>query len=352
MEEKIAVSVIVPAYNAGNVLGDCLESLLKQKLKELEIIIINDGSKDLTGEIARGFAKKDPRIRIIDKQQNEGLSAGRNSGMEIARGEYIGFVDADDWVEEDYFEVMYAEGAGTDLIVTGYQHDTMDEERKELYISRKVSMSARHSSMKKEIVSIAADVDTAKMFAYTWNKLYKRTIIEENNLQFSQQVLIEDFIFNTLYWDKIQSVCITEGTGYHYVKASKEALTQKFLPDFVEIMDKRFDYMKKLMVQNEVYHKGEREKLANVYIKHALAGVARNCSPEGHYSFGEQYRKVKSMFRNIRSIEACTNAKGVTSQEKVCNLIFKSRIAIAVWMFGKLLHIMQTSSKTAFDKLK
>lgn len=352
MEKRIAVSVIVPAYNAEKVLGDCLESLLKQNLQEMEIIVVNDGSKDLTGEIAEKFSETDPRVRVIDKEQNEGLSAARNSGMELARGEYIGFVDADDWVEEDYFDAMYTEGAGVDLIVTGYQHDTMDEERKELYISRKVWMSAGNSHTKKKIVSMAADVDTAKMFAYTWNKLYKRTIIEGHNLRFSRQVLIEDFIFNTLYWDKIQSVCITEGSGYHYVKASKEALTQKFLPDFMEIMDKRFDYMKRLMVYNGVYLRPEREKLANVYIKHALAGVARNCSPEGHYNFRYQYRRVKRMLRNTRSMEAYKNAKGASRQEKICNFIFKSRIAIVVLMFGQLLYTMQTGSKTAFDKLK
>ena len=352
MKERIAVSVIVPAFNAEKVLGDCLESLLKQSLQKMEIIVINDGSKDLTGEIAKKFAERDSRVRVIDKEQNEGLSAGRNSGMELARGEYIGFVDADDWVEEDYFDAMYTEGAGADLIVTGYQHDTMDEERKELYISRTVSMPASNSHIKKKIVSMAADVDTAKMFAYTWNKLYKRTIIEEHNLRFSRQILIEDFIFNTLYWDKIQSVCITEGLGYHYVKASKEALTQKFLPDFMEIMDMRFDYMKRLMVYNGVYLRLEREKLANVYIKHALAGVARNCSPEGHYNFRDQYRRVKRMLRNTRSIEAYKNAKGASRQEKICNFIFKSRIAIVVLMFGKLLYAMQTDSKTAFDKLK
>lgn len=352
MEERILVSIIVPAYNAEKVLGDCLESLLKQRLREVEIIVVNDGSKDLTGEIAKKFAERDSRVRVIDKEQNEGLSAGRNSGMQFARGEYIGFVDADDWIEEDYFDAMYTEGAGTDLIVTGYQHDTMDEERKKLYISRIVSMPASNSHTKKKIVSMAADADTAKMFAYTWNKLYKRSIIEEHNLRFSKQVLIEDFIFNTLYWDKLQSVCITGQIGYHYVKASKEALTQKFLPDFEEIMNRRFDYIKRLMVKNGVYFQPEKAKLANVYIKHALAGVVRNCSPEGHYSFLEQYRKVKSMLRNTRSMEAYKNAKGVSRQEKICNMVFKSRVTIAVLMFGKLLHVMQTRSKTAFDKLK
>lgn len=352
MEDKVWVSVIVPAYNAEKVVGDCLNSILGQTLKNIEIIVVDDGSKDSTRKILRGFSEKDSRIRVVEKDQNEGLSAARNSALKVAKGEYIGFVDADDWVEKDYFESMYLAGNGADLIVTGYQHDTMSEDRGELHISRTVCMPGGYYDNKQKVISLAANVDTAKMFAYTWNKLYKKNLIEENCLKFSKQILIEDFIFNTLYWDKISSICIIPKSGYHYVKASKEALTQKFLPDFLEIMNKRFDYMKTLMVRNRVYSNSVKEQLANIYIKHALAGVVRNCASEGGYSFFEQYQRVRILLKNERSIEARRNAKGYSKQEKVCNLLFKTRSTFFILCFGKILYTMQTKSKTIFDRLK
>lgn len=352
MEDKVLVSVIVPAYNAEKVVRDCLNSILGQTLQNIEIIVVDDGSKDSTRKILREFCEKDSRVRTIEKDQNEGLSAARNSAVKIAQGKYIGFVDADDRVEKDYFESMYLAGNGADLIVTGYQHDTMSEDRKELHISRTVCMTGGYFDNKKEVVSKAADIDTAKMFAYTWNKLYERSLIVENGFKFSNQVLIEDFIFNTLYWDKISSVCIIPKSGYHYVKASKEALTQKFLPDFLKIMDKRFDYMKALMVKNSVYYDSVKMQLANIYIKHALAGVVRNCAPEGKYRVSEQYRRVKILLKNERSREACRNAKGYSKQEKICNLLFQTRSAFLVLCFGKILYAMQTKSKTIFDRLK
>lgn len=352
MENKIAVSVIVPAYNAEKVVENCIESILKQNLKNIELIAVDDGSKDSTRKVLEKMANSDDRIRLIKKDKNEGLSAARNSALEIATGEYVGFVDADDWVEKDTFEKMFQEGNGADLVVSGYKHDTMNENREQINISREVKMQSGYWDKKEEIVSRAAYIDTAKMFAYTWNKLYKRKIIEEKRLIFSKQVLIEDFIFNTEFWNEIVTLAVVNCTGYHYVKASKDALTQKFLPDFLEIMNLRFDCMKNLLEKNGVYVGKCKEHTANIYIKHAIAGIVRNCSPTGNYSFKEQYLRVKKLLKDVHSKEASQNAKGNSKQEKICNLVFKSKLAMMNLLLGKTIYAMQTKSKTAFDKLK
>ncbi|XCP84209.1 glycosyltransferase family 2 protein [Roseburia hominis] len=352
MESQIAISVVVPAYNAEKVVANCIESILAQTLTNIEIIAVEDGSKDATREVLRQLALKDSRIRIIEKDVNEGLSAGRNSALKLARGEYIGFVDADDWVEKEYFETLYREGKHSDLIVTGYKHDTMDEERERTNITRSVRMGAGCWNKKEDIIAQAAYVDTAKMFAYTWNKLYKRKLILENELMFSNQVLIEDFIFNALLWNRISTLSVVDYAGYHYVKASKDALTQKFLPDFLQIMELRFKYIRELAIKNRVYRGNVKTQIANIYIKHAIAGVVRNCSPQGNYSFKEQYKKAKTLINSKYSKEAIKNAKGLSKQEKVCNLVFKSRQPILVLLFGKTIYLLQTKSKTAFDRIK
>lgn len=352
MENTVAISVIVPAYNAEKVVKNCVESILGQTLENIEIIAVDDGSKDHTRNVLRELAQKDARIVLIEKDQNEGLSAARNSAFQVAKGEYIGFVDADDWVEANTFGNMYEKGQGADLVVAGYRHDTMDENRTMVNISRDVTTAPGYWTNKNEIVAKAADIDTAKMFAYTWNKLYRRELILSNHLEFSKQVLIEDFIFNTLFWDKISTLSVIEDMGYHYVKASKDALTQKFLPDFLDIMNLRFEYIKNLLAKNEVYAGTAKEQLANIYIKHAVAGVVRNCSPMGNYSFGEQYARTKKMLHYQQAREAGQNAKGNSKQEKVCNLVFKTKSAFFVLLLGKAIYMMQTKSKTAFDKLK
>ena len=103
---NMKISIIVPVYNVEKYLERCLDSLINQTLKDIEIICINDGSTDNSSEILKEYAKKDSRIIIIN-QNNQGISVARNNGMNKAKGKYIGFVDSDDWVDLDFFEKLY-----------------------------------------------------------------------------------------------------------------------------------------------------------------------------------------------------------------------------------------------------
>ena len=104
--KTIKVSIIIPVYNVEKYLQKCLESLVNQTLKEIEIICINDGSTDKSEEILKIFAQKDDRIIVVNKE-NEGQSVARNVGIKLAKGEFLGFVDSDDWVDLDFFEKLY-----------------------------------------------------------------------------------------------------------------------------------------------------------------------------------------------------------------------------------------------------
>ena len=105
-QEKIMLSIVIPAYNVERYLNRCMESVLSQSYRDLEILLINDGSTDGTGALCEEFAKRDSRIIYVEKQ-NEGQAAARNMGIRMARGEYLTFLDADDWIDSDMFEKMY-----------------------------------------------------------------------------------------------------------------------------------------------------------------------------------------------------------------------------------------------------
>ena len=106
MEMNELISVVVPVYNVENYLEKCVSSITNQTYKNLEIILVNDGSKDNSGAICDDLAKNDSRIKVIHKE-NGGLSDARNTGINVATGEYIGFVDSDDWIERDMYEQLY-----------------------------------------------------------------------------------------------------------------------------------------------------------------------------------------------------------------------------------------------------
>jgi glycosyltransferase involved in cell wall biosynthesis len=123
--ENIKISIIVPVYNTGKYLKRCLESIISQKFEDIEIIVVNDCSPDDSLNIIKEFMKKDNRISLIDKQRNEGLSAARNSGIKIAKGEYIIHIDSDDWIEKEYFLETYqnAKKYDADIIITDFYKD-------------------------------------------------------------------------------------------------------------------------------------------------------------------------------------------------------------------------------------
>ena len=177
------VSVIVPVYNMEKYLEKCMDSLVNQTLEDIEIIAINDGSKDNSLKILKAYEKKYPKkVKIID-QENGGISVARNNGLDIATGQYIGFVDSDDYVKLDMFEKLYnkIEKTKSDIVVCDFEeYHMLDNSFKYIYVVQKIKKSNLYDD-----VSIINNIDYAP-----WNKLYKRDLFK--NIRFPKNIKYED----------------------------------------------------------------------------------------------------------------------------------------------------------------
>lgn len=206
------VSVIVPIYNVEKYIHRCIDTLINQTLKEIEIILVDDGSPDKCGEIIDNYAKQYTNIVIIHKA-NGGLSDARNAGLEIAKGQYIGFVDPDDYVEHDMFEKMYhsANTNGSDLVFCGYNEifsSTVTEKRNVEFISNFKSVS--------DILTACVQ---GYIGAYVWNKLYKNSIIKNNSIAFPKGVIVvEDQVFFFDYIKHTHSFSVVSDCLYNYIR--------------------------------------------------------------------------------------------------------------------------------------
>ena len=192
------VSVIVPAYNMEKYLGRCLDSLLAQSYKDLEILVIDDGSFDRTLEIAGEYAKRDNRIAVVHKE-NGGVSSARNLGLERASGEYTFFFDPDDLIESDSIEVLVkAMESGADLVSCQYSRWNDDGVRLEDYDFITGNMSFASDD---ELIRFILDELLDYHVGYeVWNKLYRTEIIREKSIRFSEKCRIgEDLAFNIKY---------------------------------------------------------------------------------------------------------------------------------------------------------
>lgn len=193
-------------------LPKCLESLIKQTLKDIEIICVNDGSMDNSLAILKEFASKDSRIRIIDNQ-HQGVAKTRNAGIEQSTGEYIGFVDSDDYIDIDFFEKLYnsATKSNSDIAIASIlKHKNFFNIYNAKYTKEETAITIQDK--------IKLCEDKKHFFFYAWNKIYHSGFIKENNIKFSEGQIYEDVMFaiKALYYsNKIISVY---GTKYHYIE--------------------------------------------------------------------------------------------------------------------------------------
>ncbi len=187
VNENIAVSIIVPVYNAEQYLTKCLDSVINQTLKRIEIILIDDGSQDSSSEICKEYAQKDGRITYYRKE-NEGLAAARQDGMERANGEYIGFVDSDDWLEADMYEKMYNAASKENADIVFCNAYLNESERDKLHLEPGIY---DRKGIEEKILprSLSGISEKGTNSVIRWSnclRIYKRELIEKNNIAFNR----------------------------------------------------------------------------------------------------------------------------------------------------------------------
>lgn len=215
----IKVSIIVPVYNVEKYLSQCLDSLINQTLKDIEIICVNDGSKDNSETILKAYQIKDPRIKIIS-QENKGLSVARNTGINAAKGEYIGLIDSDDWVDLDFYEKLYnaAKKYNSDIAAGDF------------YRRGKIIKTQKLKYKKEEFFTDDAErIKQAGIpkYNYVWNKIYRRESLEKINCPFPVGRYYEDICWLVKVVYHLNGFVTVPNTFYHYRRNEGSIITQK-----------------------------------------------------------------------------------------------------------------------------
>lgn len=215
-------SIIMPIYNGESVIEHSINSILRQTYNDFELILINDASTDNTLTICNKYAQKHQNIKIINKTSNEGVSKARNEGLEIAQGEYICFIDADDRVKECWLE-KYVSPENPDLLCEGfliYGNGNIIERK---YNKRQLFDETKKSA------AISAILDNSALNP-PWSKCYKASIIKKYNLLFWEGCnLFEDLIFSLSFLEKTKTIQLINYSGYEYHRENS-TLTKRFIP--------------------------------------------------------------------------------------------------------------------------
>ncbi len=216
------VSVIVPVYNVEKFLARCLDSILDQSLHDIEVVCVDDGSPDGSIDILRRYEARDSRVRVI-RQPNRGLGGARNTGIEAASGEYVGFVDSDDLIDRDFYEKLYAAASrtGADIACTDLISHHGDK------VKKRIVYDEEHIA---EDVQERFETGQCPPSFYVMNKIYRRSMLMDAQLRFREHVVFEDLDFTAKAVYAARRIVTVPGTAYRYMFNSASIVNSRQTP--------------------------------------------------------------------------------------------------------------------------
>lgn len=259
------ISVIVPVYKVEQYLHRCIDSILSQSFTDFELLLIDDGSPDNCGKICDEYTQKDSRVRVFHKP-NGGVSSARNLGLDNAKGEWVAFIDSDDYISVDYLEELcsYKENTNSDLVA----------------ISRKLDETHSSVTLHREKFSLLFSLYKFDKFCPPWGKIFRKDIIERYNLKFNTEIhLGEDLMFVLFYLLEINSITLISSDKYYYEDERSDSLTKRLNPYKNEFAGKmEFDRIVSLLMKNMILDDKavfELEGSRKYYTERTLSSIMR-----------------------------------------------------------------------------
>lgn len=336
------ISVIMCAYNAEKYIAKAIESVLGQSFKDIELIIVNDGSCDSTLAICSDYAMRDKRVRLLDVS-NGGPAKARNIAINIAKGDFLTFCDADDYIDLDAYKVMYNSAVqdGSDMVVCGYYNDIYKNE-KLVSSSPQVTKNAVIKN-KQELFDMFIELKSRFVFDSTCNKLFKRSVVAQNDVLMPEGEIFEDTSFVLKFLIFSCKVTVLDKCFYHYIRRESGSLTKGFNPN-------KISNFKRLYLELWSFVAEASEDVKNYCSTYYLRTIY-SCLSEfvGTKGFKEQVRAqiVDDTFKY-----SSQNAYKKGLSNKLTVWVSKTKCVFINAMYCKILRFMKYKARRLFVKIK
>lgn len=351
---KPKVSIIVPIYNVEKFLKRCLNSLVSQTLEEIEIIAVNDGSSDSSLDIVNRYAENDQRIKIIDKD-NSGVSDCRNIGISRVKGEYVAFVDSDDWISEGMMETMYNEIQATksDVIMCSYVREFTDHSKEKKFnlpqklVYEKNEISTKlHRMLFGPINDELNNPEGLDSLGTVWGKLYNLDLIRKNNIKFIDLNVIgssEDTLFNIYYFKYVNRAIFLNNPFYHYWRGNPDSITSKYNPNLRYQWLNLFNLMNQFIIENNLGNDYKRA-LGNRICMGVLGLGLNECSKDNKLSTVYKMRNIKGILNDnlITNAYSNFNLDHFSIHWKLFYFFNKSKMAVCSYLMLRTIEFLRT----------
>lgn len=292
-------SVIIPVYNAASTLDLAVESVLRQSFADLQLILVDDGSTDKSLRMLKKYAKRDPRVSVCPMGKNRGLSAARNEGLRHATGRYIHFMDADDALEETFYQSAFnaLSEFECDAVVFGVTEEYVNGVGDTAYQKRIMPEPARllgSASVRSAVLSL----EERTLFGYAWNKVYRAESLRQSGLVFEDVALIEDFLFNIAFFEGAESIMTLETAPYHYRIRSGQNLTARFVPEYFPLHARRISTLYDALKRWGLLNEAALQSLAARYARYLFSALVRNGDPRAGMDAAARRAWLKAVYHD------------------------------------------------------
>lgn len=339
------ISVIIPMYNAEKYIYKNINSILNQDFSDFELIVVNDSSTDNSLNIVKSF--DDKRISIYTKI-NEGTSKARNYGLKYAKGDYILFIDADDYIELNTLStyVSIIEKENIDLIINGFYSETVNSNYNDL-----VFLDSKSYHNKKDLKEDLVLLYKKHLLYNVWNKLFKTTIIKNNKISFKDISFGEDMIFVQDYLKHCNRIYNTDKCLYHYVREIKNSITMSFIPNLLNIRINENKIIANFLGTYGI-KKGEYvDFISKRYIERTL-GCLENVHRSNYWSLKEKIQETDNIIHCKETKYYLDIYKTNNKIIKFILKIYKLKSPIPAFIVGYLFYLFKHFNPTLFNKIK
>ena len=328
------VSIIVPVYNAEKYLHRCVDSVLNQVYKDFELILVDDGSNDSCPQICDEYALKDCRVKVIH-QDNSGVSVARNHGLKICSGQFIAFVDADDYIVPEMLQKMVSIiQCGSDIVISGFL----------CCYKQKVQGVFINAPKEFDLEDLKANYDYYKIPNSVWAKLYKRDLI--NNIMFNDKMSMgEDLLFNLQYYNNCRKFACIQATDYYYDCTNQSSAMHNFKPEYIVCQKILYGELKQFKYGKVVF----TDDGVDMAILSTLLDYLR-CIFELKLSKREKRLYLKKIYTDELFISLCKRKYNISLQKNIVQFLCRRRMYSLLEAYFALKKMLSVFKRSADEK--
>lgn len=296
-KESPLFSVIIPIHNSGKQLRKCLQSIREQTFTDYEVLLINDGSQDNSLEICHDFYNKDSRFKLFN-QKNQGVGVARNKGLTKSTGEYILFIDSDDWIDINYFESIQNNLKNSpDIIMWGFYCET-DKGTKIKQLNNGINED-------QNCISEIYNIKQKFIYGYVWACCFKNDIIKNNNIKFPEDIFLhEDTIFTNIYCKYVKKLNVISALGYHYQQIGDSLSRNRYISS-----DEAYTVATKLFSSTKHWHNisyAYKFEL-DIYIGYLIRSFIELYNKNNKTTFCNRIKRIKFILKEIKHLNYINN---------------------------------------------